>query len=497
MFYCVGYWADPDRPGRSTPLGWWGGGFDQPQYYQSVMAIEQHSYNPSKYHFPVGYPLIGTLLFSWMPLHPFFIPNLFCCIVICLAFIDICLWLVSFRVALILCFFGVIWCTSVQANLLRPWTNIPASAACMVLSCLALAPQRDRRRAIVTGVCAGIVFAVRPGDVTYAWPVVAALWLGCHSWREGFQRACWFAAGAAPIVATVLYYSFAIHGQLVSRAYAAAVSYVGFSFASWGVKLYTFCVDGFTIFGEARTLITVFPLLFFVLPGLAVFTKTLGWRGLTVVLTQLGAVVYFLAFNDCWISNLFNYQGIRYWLWLIPFIGLYAYLTFTRAWRSLGWIPTCLLIAMPLAAWGTIRMNIRPVLLESPSPAGSEPTGGWRCMPDAGGSCTFLMEFPKPVEFDILKLQGLPMMDLLYARVWVDGQLNRMFHSHFTSSSGDGQAIIVFYRRQRGTSLRVTIPRPEAANTHAVTGVGFYQREWKLSLMHPLRSYHPQASDRL
>ena len=94
---------------------------------------------------------------------------------ICLAFIDIRRRLVSFRVALILCFFGVIWCTSVQANLVRPWTNIPASAAHMILACRALAQQRDRGSRIITGVCAGLIFAVRPGDVTYAWPVVAAL----------------------------------------------------------------------------------------------------------------------------------------------------------------------------------------------------------------------------------------------------------------------------------------------------------------------------------
>lgn len=489
-FYCVGYWTDPSLPGRSTkyPLGWWEG-FDQGQYLRSVVALEQHNYAPDEHLFPIGYPLLGTLFYSWMPQHPFFIPDLFCCIVICLAFIDICGRLVSFRVALILCFFGVIWSSSVQANLVRPWTNIPASAAFMTLACLALAPQRDRRRAVVTGVCAGVIFAVRPGDVSYAWPAMAALWLGCHTWREAFQRARWFAAGGAPIVGVVLYYSFAIHGQLVSKAYANAnAAYIGFGFASWGIKLYSFCIDGFTLFGETRTLITVFPLLFFVLPGVAVFINTLKWRGLAVVLTQLGAIVYFLAFNDYWISNAFKYQGIRYWLWLIPFIGLYAYLTFTRAWRSLGWIPTCLLIAAPLAMWGTIRMDINPVSAEPASPADSEPASSWRCLPDAPGSCTILLEFRKPVEFDMLKLQGMPARSLLYARVWLDGQLNPMFRSHGVTTGGDGHAIIVFYRRQQCTSLRLTIPPPDAAQTLVVTGVQAYQREWKVSLKHPLRA---------
>jgi hypothetical protein len=41
MFYCAGYWTDPERLGRSTPRGWFGGGFDQSQYYRSVVALEQ------------------------------------------------------------------------------------------------------------------------------------------------------------------------------------------------------------------------------------------------------------------------------------------------------------------------------------------------------------------------------------------------------------------------------------------------------------------------
>jgi hypothetical protein len=296
----------------------------------------------------------------------------------------------------------------------------------------------------------------------------------------------------------MLYYSFAIHGQVVSRAYSDAnAAYVGFGVTSWGLKLYSFCVEGFSLFGEPQTLITVFPLLFFVLPGAAVFIKTLRWRGLAVVLTQLGAVIYFLAFNDYWISNAFKFLGIRYWLWLIPFIGLYTYLTFTQAWRSLGSIPTCLLISVPLALWATIRMEIHPVLEALPLAASAAPPAGWHCMPDAQGACTLFIDLAKPVEFDILKLQGMPPANLLYARIWIDGQLNPMFRSHYLSSGGDGQDIIIFYRRQHGRSLRVTIPPPDAANTPVVTGVRFYQREWKVAFEHPLRSFHPQASARL
>jgi hypothetical protein len=92
-----------------------------------------------------------------------------------------------------------------------------------------------------------------------------------------------------------------------------------------------------------------------------VFVKTLRWPALAVVSSQLGTVIYFLAFNDYWITNVFKFGNIRYWLWLLPFLWLYTYLTVTRAWRSLGWIATCALIAAPLAVWSTYPANLCPL----------------------------------------------------------------------------------------------------------------------------------------
>ena len=52
----------------SDPELWWG-----ELNVMSRRALEKHNYNPSEYHFPIGYPLIGTLYFSWIPHPPFFI----------------------------------------------------------------------------------------------------------------------------------------------------------------------------------------------------------------------------------------------------------------------------------------------------------------------------------------------------------------------------------------------------------------------------------------
>jgi hypothetical protein len=218
-----------------------------------VVALEQHNYTPSEYHYPLGYPLIGTLFYSWMPQHPFLIPDVCFYVLFCLSFIGICRRAVSFPIALPLCLLGVLFTSNVLGPLVRPWTNIPASTALMILAFLALTPERDRWRSMIAGVCAALIFAVRPGDISFTWPVLAALWLGCHSWREAVERGGWFALGAAPVTAVFSYYSIVVHGQLVSKSYLLAnADIVGSGFASWGIKLYTFFCGWIRSFRRAQ-----------------------------------------------------------------------------------------------------------------------------------------------------------------------------------------------------------------------------------------------------
>ena len=66
--YFAAYFMNSNLPGASSkaPLGWWGW-FDQGEYYRSVKALDQQNFDPSEYHYPIGYPLIGTLFYSVMP----------------------------------------------------------------------------------------------------------------------------------------------------------------------------------------------------------------------------------------------------------------------------------------------------------------------------------------------------------------------------------------------------------------------------------------------
>jgi hypothetical protein len=439
-----------------------------------------------------------------MPQQPFFIPDLVCFILVCAAFVRICQNVVSPQEALLLCFFGIIWSTTVRDNFIRPWTNTPVDAALMVLTYLALFGRRHRIEGVVTGFCAGVIFMMRPGDLLYSWPVMTALWFGLRDWREAWQRATWFISGAAPLLAVTLYFSFAIHGHLVPDSYRHAVSLIGFSVASLGVKLYTLLIDGFPLFGEPKTLITVFPVLLFILPGVVVFIREFKWRAAVVVATQVGAITYFLLYNDFWISNAFKFHGIRYWLWLVPFWCFFAYVSIRFAWRRLGYLATSLLLLAPVLACTAPRMGIRQVrwelaantALTQPPVATYKPKDqtpfSWVCKPGTDGSCSMSIELAKPLEFDILEVRGIPSTILLYAPVWIDGQKSPNFQDHIESDAGDGQTYLIFYGRKRGKSIRLVIPAPQANDRLAISNVGLGLRHIGLALRNPFNNFHPE-----
>ena len=492
LFYGIGYWVSLERPSLNNP-GWWGW-FDQGQYYRSIVALERSDYSPTEHLYPVGYPLIGSLFYPIMPDHPFFIPDLACYLVICLAFLWICEKSFVPEEALLLCFFALIVPSTVRINLIRPWTDAPAQASLMVLTYLALSGRRDRVAGIVTGACAGIVFMTRPGDLLYCWPVITVLWFGARGRRELWQRATWLLTGALPLVAVESYFSLAIHGNLVSEAYRKATAIVGFGFASPGLKLYTLLIDGYPLFGEPRTLVKTFPVLLFTLPGVVVFIKKFKWSGLAVVATQAGALLYFMAYNDFWISNVFKNGGIRHWLWIIPFLFLYAYMSLRVAWWKLGWIATGLLIAAPVLAWTLPQMTILP-LMSQVTPGNAPSAGGWECKPNPDGSCGMSVELAEPAQFDILELTGIPSLKLMSATFWIDKEKSRMFRDHILGDAPDGRVYVVFFSPKRGRSVQVLIPPGDANGGLLLSDVQLAMRHTDAALRNPFQRYHPRISE--
>jgi hypothetical protein len=68
--YTFLYFTHPSLP-NDAPSGWWGW-FDQGQYIKSVKALSQANLSPSEHWYFPGYPLLGAILYKYMPVHPFF-----------------------------------------------------------------------------------------------------------------------------------------------------------------------------------------------------------------------------------------------------------------------------------------------------------------------------------------------------------------------------------------------------------------------------------------
>jgi hypothetical protein len=73
--YTFLYFTHPSLP-NDAPSGWWGW-FDQGQYIKSVKALSQANLSPSEHWYFPGYPLLGAILYKYMPVHPFFLSMAF------------------------------------------------------------------------------------------------------------------------------------------------------------------------------------------------------------------------------------------------------------------------------------------------------------------------------------------------------------------------------------------------------------------------------------
>lgn len=493
VFYSSGYWNSAKRPVTSPdhPSAGWKNSFDQGEYYRSITALEAQNYAPSEHHYPLGYALLASLSYGITPDHPFFVPDLASYVVTGLAFWRICRLLLSPWESFALCFFALMWPVTVTDSFIVPWTNTPVSAASIMLACLALTGRRDKLALIVSGVCASVIFSVRPGDLVFSWPLLVPFWLDAGGRREIWNRVRWFLLGALPLTTVFVYLSLVIHGNLVSAAYAHATALVGFSLTPVGLKLYTLFVDGFPLFGENRTLVNAFPVLLLIVPGMALFVKRFRWTGISVLATQAGAMLYFLAYNDFWIVHLFHFGAIRYWLWLIPFWSLFAYLSVRLAWREFGWLRTSLMIIIPVMAWTLPELRQRQVGYQLAADSADHTP----CQPAPDGSCTLYFSLAQPVDFDILRVQGVSANNLSYARMSVDDRTSVRFRDFFTSEAPDGKTLLIFYRRQHGSNFKLVVP-PLLGNMQqqfTMSGLEVMQLRAGIALHNPLRRYHSRG----
>jgi hypothetical protein len=469
-FYVTTYVNHPNHYPVGHKLSWWGW-WDQGRYIASTKAIRAGDLSASEHHYPVGYPALGTLFYDVMPNDPFFIPNFLCFATICAAFVLICRRVVALTEALILCFVAVVWQASVRNNLVVAWSTIPRHTAMYALAWLAIFRCSDPMYPVFAGLSIAVIYAVRPGDILFAVPLLVVPLVSAVRERRAPAFVARFALAAAPIVVAVHIFNYLVYAAVFPRAYSVAVANVGFSFSFIPVKAFSMFINPQLLYGEPYSLIAAFPYLLLILPGAAVFVKRFGGAGVGIVVAQAVTLLYYLAFNDFLPSNVFRFQLIHYLLWVLPFFCLYAYLSFRFAWLDLGILPTMALLVASAMVFLLPNITIHPINglnRRAPAVLSAEP-----------GVVTF--EAPKD-PFDILFFAGLHTTNV---EVWLDTRKLQWRRDVQVAlpESGPGLSLL-FYSPQRVGSVRVRASG-DTANSLASTSALYYNRKWSVTFRNP------------
>jgi hypothetical protein len=495
FYYFHGYLSHPVLPGTSP--GWWGW-FDQGQYIMSVRALRSLDLTPARHLYPIGYALIGAIFYDLMPNHPFLIPNAVAYAVMCATFILICRRLVSWMESLLLCFFGIVWQTSILENLIIPWTTIPRNAALYVLVWLGCFRAADPLFPVFSGICLGLIYVVRPGDVLFGVPlVVPAI---CTAFRHDRVRVFMkrFLLASLPFAIAFHAFNYVVFDSAFPVSYTAAMAANGFSLAFVPVKAFSMFINPQLLWGRPESFVSVFPYLLFALPGAVVVVKRLRWNGGALLLAQFLGILYCLAYNEFLPLNVFQNKLIHYIAWVLPFFLLYAYLSFRSAWSALGGWWTLGLFAVSAMVFLAPDVVVK-LLPDSPVDhrAVAVLATGIRegeCLPSGDSSC--IMEFAGPKEgFNVMLLDELIVPEAAIAEVRLDQRVllpKKGFRP--VSREGSPGMSVLFYGAERAKAVRVLL-KGVAATSPMAAGVRYYRTQWSLTLRNPrtlLRKLDPE-----
>ncbi len=337
--YAVAYFQHPLFPGHAAidvTRGWWTW-TDQNRYLTEAAALAQWQLDATSYFYPIGYPMLGALFWKWMPVNPFFIPDLLLVLVAAFAWWRIAQRVLSRLEAVVV---GMIFAAThaglIGQTMIVPWNTIATQAALLVGIWIAI-ELRGGRAVGWLSVLAAITYWIRPIDaVAFAPLLVFATWrLG--TWREKFL---WGAVGVAIIAAAAVgvgRLNMAVFGQWRTPYEWASMHGIGFFSYPVACKLYWLLVDGRQFFAETEpALLLRYPWLLLVLPG-AVFWIQREGRVAAVALSAV-AVNWFLYvnYNDFLPSDIYRFTLIHYLTWSFPLLFLIVAGACRHGWNSRG-----------------------------------------------------------------------------------------------------------------------------------------------------------------
>ncbi|MGF6599993.1 hypothetical protein P3T23_004727 [Paraburkholderia sp. GAS448] len=375
----------PATPGNSQqfPLGWWGWA-DQGEYIRSARAMADFDFSSSKHFYPPLYPFLGAIFVHWLPNHPFWFVDLASLLWFSTVFILLSRRYVAGWIATLLFIFSILLNYTIFKDFFIPWTST-ASAALLstgIYGLLRLHNIADNHgnadqhptafASFVISLAIGLIAASRPVDAL----VGGILWLG-YVWRASRISAdhgtkinaplvkFFLAALVGLLVGPVIFitFNYLVHGSILG-AYVQVASSMGYFPANIPQKLYSFFVDGYTLYLEpASSLLQHYPWLAFSIVGLVYVFIRADWLLRTIAFAVLLQFILYLPYGDLLPNGLWRYSNVHYFKWTFPYLALFAWLFvdfLAREWKIdrksfFVWLGLSLIVIFSLS---TIRMKI-------------------------------------------------------------------------------------------------------------------------------------------
>lgn len=171
------YWANPVRPGAFYGKGWYGGWADQGEYYKMAKNISNLDFSSTNYFaYPLGYPLLGGLLFKIIPQDPFLIPNVILYIVSFSFAYLITLKIIKNNIYALLTTILLFFASGITNHLTIPWTTNVTTTLSFVCLYILLNKFSFKRLALLSFL-AGYSFFTRYADGLIVAPFVIAFFI--------------------------------------------------------------------------------------------------------------------------------------------------------------------------------------------------------------------------------------------------------------------------------------------------------------------------------
>ena len=332
-WYLLCYFTNASTPSPQAP-GWWSW-WDQSQYYRATADLAHGRLVPENYWF--GYPLLGVPFYGLMPRHPYLIPNLVLILMICGAFFAACRQVVGRVEAWLLIILFIALDPFLPATLVIPWNTLPAYATLYFSTYRLLFRQPVLRDFALCAWLTAVALLARPTEIFPLACVYLAGGFRLVDPRQRYAALTFFGLAAGSVAAICAALNFHLYGDWRSPYMITESS--KFHRENIGLKAYQLLFDGTFLTGQAAlpdmttwSLCERFPLFLFCLPGAVWLVREKGWPTLGLPLAIIASVLFYLTYST--FANMpffWTYSSYHYIWWIVPWLGLFTYLTVRRA----------------------------------------------------------------------------------------------------------------------------------------------------------------------